>query len=197
MLNFDQYKIINGKKTVLNPTKIQYFSENNVIINEIISGSNFTFVLDSNNQAHSFGDNSCGQLAQYTEGYAIKPIPHPAEYINALGNIRKICCGWSHGILLNECGEVYVWGNYFKDYKKVSDVQDILLPKKIEIENPIINKESEINEAESNVDTRLFALDVACGFNHLSVVVINKIKNKKELYTWGANEFVKSFLYIL
>lgn len=196
-LDYSKYAIINGKKTLLKPSKIEFFSaEKNLTIKSFVCGSNFTFVLDESNIAYSFGDNSNGQLARNTGGYAVNPNPAVAEFLSPLGQIGKICCGWSHALLLNVNSEVYVWGNYFKDYKKVcDDVDDIVFPKKIEIEDDYVNEENCENDEkfeEINFDENKqnIIIDIASGFNHLAIIVLRGNNKAKELYTWGANEFV-------
>lgn len=193
--DFSKYTIVNNKKTFLRPTKIDYFTEKNIIIKYLICGGNFTFVIDINNIPYSFGDNSCGQLARNTDGYANNPYPYIAQFLKDLGNIKKLCCGWSHALMINDIEEVYVWGNYFKDYKKVCNIEDIITPKKIQIEIDNSNN-SEINEIEINKDISndqktCSTIDIASGFNHLAIIVKNHRTESKELYTWGANEFVR------
>lgn len=186
---------MNGKKTLLKPTKIEFFSEKNLIIKKIICGSNFTFVLDGNDIPYSFGSNSNGQLARNTQGYEVNPFPDAAEYLVGLGQIRKICCGWSHGIMLNYNGEVFVWGNYFKDYQKVCNIDDIVIPKKVEI--PIYdgikgnynNNSDKFEEINIDGENRNI-IDIASGSNHLAILLLRNDKRTKELYTWGSNEFV-------
>ncbi len=180
----------------MNPTKIEFFSEKNLNIKNIVCGSNFTFVLDANDFAYSFGDNSNGQLARNTQGNSVNPFPDIAEYLQDLGLINKICCGWSHGIMSNYAGEVFVWGNYFNDYKKICDLDDIIKPKKVEI--PI---DDCIKEVYDDNDQKKFqkisieaqnsrVIDICTGFNHLAIIVLRSDNKSKELYTWGANEFV-------
>jgi len=193
-LVYSKYTKVNGKKILPKPTKIDFFSEKNITIKNVICGSNFTFVLDVYDLPYSFGDNSCGQLARNTQEYAVNPNPEIAEYLTDLGIIKKICCGWSHAIMLNNDGEAYVWGNYFKDYKKVCNIHDTLIPKKIKIEvdddattDYATEKYEEIiiNRKETTVN------DISSGSNHLAVIILNISNKTKELFTWGANEFVK------
>lgn len=129
----------------------------------------------------------------------MNPNPDVAEFLVELGPIRKICCGWSHGLMLNQSGEAFTWGNYFKDYKKVCNIEDTITPKKIEIEYAV--GDSENNDADKFQEIPIEGknrsiIDISSGFNHLAIVVLGKEQKIKELYTWGANEFVR-VLYLL
>jgi len=191
-LDYTQYRIVNHNKVFLQPKKIE--SINNLIIKEVICGSNFTFILDENKIAYSWGDNSNGQLARDTKGSIYNPHPQKAEFLSYTSEINKICCGWSHGIMLNNNGEVYVWGNYFKDYQKIFDyANDIIIPKSIKIKfpNPFSEKDNDpINPNGNEENNKYHIIDISSGFNHLSLIAKQNNSNQKELFTWGANEFV-------
>jgi alpha-tubulin suppressor-like RCC1 family protein len=176
--DFHLNTLVNGIKTVLSPKKSEFFFDKGIKVKDVICGSNFTFVLDSKDIIYSFGNNSCGQLARLIDKSSNNPKPEIANLLIESGKPIKICCGWFHGMLLNDFGEVYIWGNPYKDYKKVLNIEDIDIPKKVSIGN----------EEYSNINF----VDICCGFNHFAAIGINQENQEKikELFTWGTNEFV-------
>jgi hypothetical protein len=111
----------------------------------------------------------------------------------------QIKLGWSFGSLLNEFGEVYIWGNIFLDYKKALNLNDNKIPLNI-----FHKKEKD------NIDKIKF-VDINCGFSHLLLIGIkdkynnidkdnnsnnnnNHYSLEKILYSFGSNEFV-NFIY--
>jgi regulator of chromosome condensation len=151
--------IVSATRCQRDPRQITHLSNKRII--DIACGKDFSFVVDDSYFAYSFGNNSHSQLAR-EKTVGIMPLPQIAEY---LSNIRKIVCGWMHGMCLTKTGEVYIWGNPYYEYD--NGFEDIDKPLNMELEGVI---------------------DISSGFNHFAAV-----SNKhgfNELYTWGMNEYV-------
>ena len=167
----DNCNIIEGVKCNNTLTKISFFQKNNIYINNIFSGSDFSFAQDSKGIFYSWGNNKNNQLGRETNTI-INFIPEKAVFINEINDIEKIeklCLGWSSGILLtnNNC---YIWGNPFYDYDKT--FPNLKTPEKIEYNKSIYK-----------------IINIECGFHHFCLIVENVNKNTFSLMTFGLNDF--------
>jgi alpha-tubulin suppressor-like RCC1 family protein len=163
-LKYDESTLASGTKCQSTPRIIQSFQERRINITDVICGSDFSFAIDDQGRPFSWGNNDHHQLGRVTER-TMENTPEIAEHIAQFEKINKICCGWMHGALLNDKGEVYYWGNPYFDYNKSS--KDVIEPKKIELRHK--------------------AVDIASGFHHFCAIVHDDLNY--ELFTWGANEY--------
>lgn len=183
---------------MLKPRKIEFFSDNKILINNICSGSNFSFVIDMEGKTYSFGDNTNGQLAKQTNFLGANPYPSLANFLQKLENIKSISCGWSHASLLTNSGDAYIWGNPFKEYKSALNIEDIIFPEKIiinpsdtaEIYEESKGLENNLNESQEISKKKFFITDISSGYNHTCFIVFNRNLKQKQLYSLGTNEFV-------
>ena len=169
----DNCNIIEGVKCNNTLTKISFFQKNNIYINNIFSGSDFSFAQDSKGIFYSWGNNKNNQLGRESNTI-INFIPKKADLINEINendSIETICLGWSSGIILNYSGNCYIWGNPFYDYDK--NFPNLIKPEKIEYDN-----------------LKYKIIDIECGFNHFCLIVYNLYKIKYFLMIFFFNNFV-------
>lgn len=91
------------------PTKIDFFTKNNIKINNIESGMNFCMALSSDKKLYSWGKNEYGQLGlgNKTQQYKIaSPQLVPLHNLK----IEQIFAGEDHCALLSTDNEAFIWG---------------------------------------------------------------------------------------
>lgn len=142
---------------------------------DIIAGNDFAFSQSVRGEYYSWGNNKNSQLA-HESNLTYVFTPTKAEKINKIidngrNKIKKLCCGWMHGCLLDSNENLYIWGNPFLDYdKKSKNIRD---PELIQID-----------QEEYRI------IDFSSGFHHLGIVVNHKkSENQYSLMTLGGNEF--------
>lgn len=170
-ISYEKYELVSGKKCLKFITKNEYFSKNNIKIKDIFCGSDFSFALDNKNNYYSWGNNEYYQLLRQSNNLYAN-LPEKVEKLKQFDLIIKLKLGWSHGAILTNNNDLYIWGNPFYDYDKnfktIKDLYKINLP--------------------NNNDMSLKIVDISSGFNHISCLVINN-NEKYFIYTFGANEF--------
>lgn len=166
-LSVDNTDVISNIHCCKKVTLLEEFVNQNVKIDNVVCGSDFTYACDDNHIFYSWGSNTHSQLARHTSlTYDFKPAK--AEYINnnnKFGIIQSIHAGWMHGCLLSEQGTIFIWGNPFYDYDKT--YQNITEPKLIECPYPVI--------------------DLSCGFHHFCLIA--NVNHTDSLMTFGVNDF--------
>ncbi len=198
----DESSFVSGKYCQLLPKKINDFS----YIKDIICGSDFTFAIDKLGKIYSWGNNNHNQLARESDS-VYDYIPSAASRLCPYERVKKLCCGWMHGMCMTDKGEVMIWGNPFFDYNNT--FPDISVPEVIGINcGKIESKYSSYDNSNRSSGSNAGAckvVDIASGFHHFCAIVEenpidsrssssthNKDKNTEvsyELYTWGANEY--------
>ena len=171
-LSNENSNIIEGNKCNSKLTKIEYFDNEKIFINDIFCGSDFCFAKDTKGIFYSWGNNSNNQLGRESN-IIINFIPKKSNLINEINEndkIEKICLGWSSGIILTNSGNCYIWGNPFYDYDK--NFPNLIKPEKIEYDN-----------------LKYKIIDIGCGFHHFCLIVENIDKIKYSLMTFGLNDF--------
>lgn len=163
-LDYEKCEKVSGVKCWTSPKILDYFYEKKIIITDVVCGKDFTFACDDYQNPYSWGNNDHSQLARNSKN-KYETVPDIANLLLSFGIIMDIKCGWMHGSLLTDKGEVFIWGNPFYDYDE--QMPDIKEPLKIELDNTV--------------------LDINCGFHHFCAIVIEN--NNYVLYTWGANEY--------
>ncbi len=158
--------IISGIKCQSTPRLVENLANRKVTITDVMCGSDFTFAYDDSNTPYSWGNNNHHQLARISQ-HVTDWTPDKADFLIELEKTLKICCGWMHGLVLTDKGDVYIWGNPFFDYNNNSP----------DIAEPIL------------VELPYKAVDISSGFHHCCAILSDDGVNNFELYTWGANEY--------
>lgn len=163
-LSFEQAKTVSGVKCQSIPTKIPFFTEQNIKIVDIYSGSDFNFAMNEEGHFYSWGCNTHSQLGiEKNDQYVIHPTK--ATLLEPLGKPHKFVTGWMHAAILTSKGEVFIWGNPFYDYE--NSAKDTGIPLKIDLGNR-------------------HCVDMSSGFHHLAMIVCEH--TQYELYTFGVND---------
>jgi alpha-tubulin suppressor-like RCC1 family protein len=165
-LLWEESTIVSGIKCQSTPKLIEKLANRKLVITDVICGNDFTFVYDDSGIPYSWGNNDHYQLARVSQ-FTTDSTPDKATQLVELEKTLKICCGWMHGMVLTDKGEVYIWGNPFFDYNKNSP--DIAEPLMVELPNR--------------------AVDIRCGYHHFCAIISEDGLNNFQLYTWGANEY--------
>lgn len=79
---------------------------NNLALDEVSSGWNFSLGLNAAGQVYAWGNNATGQLGNGT--YTSSNVP---LLIPALSNIKSLATSENSALALSNNGSVYVWGN--------------------------------------------------------------------------------------
>ena len=184
-LENNKSEFVNGIKCNSKVTLIEFFTKNNIHIDNIFCGSDFAFAINiikkNNNdinddffeEVYSWGNNEKHQLGTDDQKYKYYFTPIKSTLINKIINfsneIEKIVCGWCHTCILTSKGEIYIWGNPFKDYDK--KFKDIEIPKNINFLGNFCK-----------------IIQISSGFHHIAILA-KDLDETNHLYTLGANEF--------
>eukprot|EP01084_Bolivina_argentea_P036354 67281_1 len=137
--------------------------QTNTKFKEIYCGSMHTLAIDNNYCVWSWGGGSYGQLGNGDTNNRYTPTK-----IKKLLNIkiRKICCGWTHNILLSFDNKIYSFGRNVSYQCGNGSDKNVLLP--------------ELNQTLAEQ----IVTDIKCGYAH------NIIKTKdNNYYLWGNNTY--------
>lgn len=159
-IKYENATIVSGTKCQSTPKIIESLVERKIFAVDISCGGDFSFMIDKDNKIYSWGYNEHSQLARSTLRL-VESSPEIAGNLIAF-NVNSIKTGWMHGVLLDDQGDIYIWGNPYYDYDK--NILDITKPTRI-------NLPERINKISS-------------GFHHLAVV-----DSKFEIYTVGVNNY--------
>eukprot|EP01083_Nonionella_stella_P217803 781672_1 len=84
---------------VYEPTQIQWFIENNIIIMDISTGSDHNLAIDQNNKVYCWGANHVGQCGDSSTNHV--DIPKMIKYFKNCF-VKQIDCGTNHSYVLIE-----------------------------------------------------------------------------------------------
>jgi alpha-tubulin suppressor-like RCC1 family protein len=123
-------------------------------------GGNFTVVRTEDLRVFAFGYGKDGAL-----GNGLRDSTYNPQEVTSLNGVslKKIVCGFNHCLALSGKGQVFSWGNLFKDI--LNDSEPILEPRVVEG----IGK----------------TFDIACGDYHCCALQ----KEPNRLMTWGSNGY--------
>ena len=138
---------------------------------KVSSVGDCVLALNDKGEVFGWGNSEYGQISP-EEGVQQINTPINLNFFNEIGKIVDIAAGGSFCAVLNESGDVFVWGFGLLglgpnvDYCK----QPTLIPPTLFGRNPF------------NPENRVISIN--CGLNHL--VAIN---TDNDLFTWGRNKF--------
>jgi RCC1-like G exchanging factor-like protein len=127
--------------------------------------------LNEKGEVFGWGNSEYGQISQ-VEGIQQINVPSNLKYFDGIGKITDIAAGGSFCAVLNEAGDVFVWGFGLLGFGP--NVDYCKLPKLIP---PTLFGRNSFNPANRVVS-------INCGLNHLAAV-----NSDNDLFTWGKNKF--------
>ena len=161
------------------PTRISYFTKNNIKIKHVNCGSSHSLALDVNGNVYGFGDNRYGQCGNGTIKSRDSWILTP-RLIESLKkhNVVKIAAGYYHSLCVTDKGDYFMFGN--NNYNecvapKGEHGMHIVSPYCVNgiIEKEIIkNQDKEIHDIFLGYHSTVLMLMDKC--------VIERIKNEEE-----------------
>ena len=92
----------------LTPRYLNWFSDNSIVISQIVCGSHYTMFLTDNGNVYGVGNNGYYQLGYSSNGDPLTPI-HLSWFREGGNNITisQIACGARHSMFLTDDGNVY------------------------------------------------------------------------------------------
>eukprot|EP01084_Bolivina_argentea_P010302 19182_1 len=132
----------------------KYFADNNIKIDKICCGSDYSLCVDYNGVCYSFGDNiyyQCG-LYRFMDNCVINKI--------SSDKIVAISSGGYHSLLLNEYNDLIAFGA--NDYHQCSKI----------IESKCIRKPYKLNKKDEFGDDKCL-IERVIGLNEATIVIIN------------------------
>lgn len=138
---------------------------------KVSSAGDCVLALNDKGEVFGWGNSEYGQISQ-NEGVQQINVATNLSYLKNVGKIVDIAAGGSFCAVLNEAGDVFVWGFGLLglgpqvDYVK----EPQLIPPTLFGRNPF------------NRENRVTAIN--CGMNHLTA-----INTDNDLFTWGRNKF--------
>lgn len=127
--------------------------------------------LNDKGEVFGWGNSEYGQISQ-VEGIQQINVPSNLKYFDGIGKITDIATGGSFCAVLNEAGDVFVWG--FGILGLGPQVDYCKLPTLIP---PTLFGRNSFNPTSR-------VTSISCGLNHLAA-----INNDNDLFTWGKNKF--------
>ena len=92
------------------PTLVQYFVTNNIVIDQVSLGSNHSAAIDANGNLYTWGYNYNGQLGDSTN--TDKLVPTLVLYFDTNSiDITQVSLGHYHSSAIDATGKLYTWGN--------------------------------------------------------------------------------------
>ena len=143
------------------PRVVEFFKEKNIFIIDMACGKNFMLTLDNNENVYSYGNNDLSQLGHE---FTVR-IQSTPKKLNLREAPVKICCGWTHGMVLTAEANIFIWGNPFFEYN--NKIPNITFPIKVYNLQKVIK--------------------IASGFHHFAAIVEKDSTNN--IYTWGINDY--------
>eukprot|EP01100_Stratorugosa_tubuloviscum_P013914 TRINITY_DN717_c0_g1_i1.p1 TRINITY_DN717_c0_g1~~TRINITY_DN717_c0_g1_i1.p1 ORF type:complete len:783 (-),score=302.52 TRINITY_DN717_c0_g1_i1:968-3316(-) len=133
------------------PAKVEFFERNNIQIETVGLGFEYSIVINKKGEAYSFGLNSCGQLGiskeklYVEENDSIRTFVNIPEKMEISSNlfITNVACGESHTLLLTQSGEVLSCGLNNISQLGLGTSNDEFIPQKI---NASFFKKQQIKE---------------------------------------------------
>ncbi|CAK9828632.1 RCC1-like G exchanging factor-like protein [Anthophora retusa] len=138
---------------------------------KVASVADCVLALSDKGKVFGWGNSEYGQLLIDTETQQIN-IATEINVLEKLGHIVDIACGGCFCMVLNNAGDVYVWGYGILGFGP--EVQRVLQPTLI----PSVLFGN--NAYQKNIKV----VKIFCGLSHLAAIT-----NTGDLYTWGCNKF--------
>lgn len=151
------------------PDLVQGEIKNEKIV-KVSCAADCVLALNDKGEIFGWGNSEYGQIPQ-TEGVQQINVPINLKF-DEVGKIVDIAAGGSFCMILNDSGDVFVWGFGILGLGPQVDYcgKPTLIPPTLFGRNPF------------NPENRV--LSVSCGLNHLTA-----INSDNDLFTWGHNKF--------
>lgn len=152
------------------PTLIEGDIKNEKIV-KVSSAADCVLALNDKAEVFGWGNSEYGQITQ--DGHQQVNSPrNMTTFLSGLGKITDIAAGGSSCIVLNEAGDVFVWGYGILGFGPNVDHSNI--PKQIP---PTLFGRNSFNK-----DCRV--ISIKSGLSHFAA-----LNNDNDLFTWGRNKF--------
>lgn len=138
---------------------------------KVSSAGDCVLALNDKGEVFGWGNSEYGQISQESEVQQLS-VPTNLKYFNDVGKIVDIAAGGSFCAVLNEFGDVFVWGFGLVGLGPEADY--CKLPTRIP---PTLFGRNAFNPANR-------VISINCGMNHLAA-----INSDNDLFTWGRNKF--------
>lgn len=125
--------------------------------------------LTESGKIYSFGDNEYGQCGQGEERLNIFDVGRVQGLDNEI--VKKVCCGFEHGMCLTKSNNVYGWGKSTRGQLGSGERDNVKTP--ILIEELCSFKNDKV-------------IDISCGFSNGLALT-----SKGKVYTWGKFQSLK------
>ncbi|XP_067347985.1 RCC1-like G exchanging factor-like protein isoform X1 [Channa argus] len=139
-----------------------------VEVQQISTYGDCSLAVSTDGQLYGWGNSEYLQLASVTEATQISSPRHLP--LKGCGKVAQAACGGTQVAILNEDGEVFVWG--YGILGKGPNLSETSLPEKIP---PTLFGRSEFSPSVAVARIR-------CGLNHFAAVT-----DRGELFVWGKN----------
>lgn len=126
--------------------------------------------LNDKGEVFGWGNSEYGQISQ--EGIQQINVPTNLKYLNGVGKVVDIAAGGSSCAVLNESGDVFVWGFGLLG----------LGPNVDYLKTPTLIPPTLFGRNAFNPENRVISIN--CGMNHMAA-----INSDNDLFTWGRNKF--------
>lgn len=152
------------------PERVQGDIKDEKIV-KVSSKGDCVLALNDKGEVFGWGNSEYGQISQ-VDGVQQINVPSHLKYFDGIGKVVDIAAGGSFCAVLNDSGDMFVWGFGLLglgpevDYCK----KPTLIPPTLFGRNPF------------NPENRVTSIN--CGLNHLAA-----INTDNDLFTWGRNKF--------
>lgn len=138
---------------------------------KVSSAGDCVMALNDKGEVFGWGNSEYGQISRDKEVQQIN-VPTILKYFDGIGKIVDIAAGGSFCAVLNESGDVFVWGFGLLG----------LGPEVDYCNSPTLIPPTLFGRNAFNPENRVTSID--CGMNHLAA-----INTDNDIFTWGRNKF--------
>ncbi|XP_054163253.1 RCC1-like G exchanging factor-like protein [Oppia nitens] len=150
------------------PMKVKGDIEGQKII-QLSSAADSVLAINDKGDVFGWGNSEYSQFSSITSDYQLN-IPRHLKLDNVKGKVVNVCAGGSICALVNDLGNVYVWG-----YGILG-----MGPKVDQLTKPTMLPMTLFGVSQFNSDVKVIKLEAS--FNHLAAIT-----DKGDLYMWGKN----------
>ena len=129
-----------------------------------------TLALNDKGEVFGFGNSEYGQIALETQQQINVPVK--LKSLEGIGKIVDIAAGGSFCAVLNEAGDVFVWGYGILGFGPQVD----------HYKDPTLIPPTLFGRNSFNPESRV--ISISCGLNHITA-----INSDNDLFTWGRNKY--------
>lgn len=152
------------------PQQVEGDIKNEKIV-KLSSIGDCVLALNDKGEVFGWGNSEYGQISQ-EEGVQQINVPSNLKYFDGLGKIVDIAAGGSFCAVLNDAGDVFVWGFGILG----------LGPQVEYLKRPTLIPPTLFGRNTFNLKSRV--ISITCGMNHLGA-----INSENDLFSWGRNKF--------